>query len=366
MPVLTHLGDQQAGRPAEAAGDSLDAFDHLRIARIIGVGGRIDAAHRRGLRAVAAEGGLHRGGDFAQRGIGSRCLDGEGEEVAVRTARSRFERLQRSPASRLVAFAAHPLDPGDLAAADLVIVDVERIDRRVFIDAVLVDAHDHVLAAVHPRLAGGGGFFNQPLGHAARHCLGHAAQRIHLGDQLARALHQFSGERLDVVGAPQRIDDIGDARLLRQHELRVARDAGGKIGRQRQRLVERVCVKRLGAAQHRRHCFHRGADDVIIGILLLERHARSLAMRAQHLRLGGFRAQPFHDLVPQRAACAHLGHLHEEVHADAPEEGQARGEGVQLQPGFHRAPGVFLAVGQREGEFLHGSRPCLVHMVAGN
>ena len=87
-------------------------------------------------------------------------------------------------------------------------------------------------------------------------------------------------------------------------------------------------------------------------------------MRAQHLRFGVLRPQPFHDIVPQMACGAHLGDLHEEVHADAPEEGQARREGIDVEASFHRALGVFLAVGDGEGQFLHRSRPRLVHMIA--
>ncbi len=89
-------------------------------------------------------------------------------------------------------------------------------------------------------------------------------------------------------------------------------------------------------------------------------------MRAQHLRLGVLRPQPFHDIVPQRARGAHLGDLHEEVHADAPEEGQARRKGIDIEPRFHRALGVFLAVGDGKGQFLHRRRPGFVHVIARN
>jgi hypothetical protein len=39
--------------------------------------------------------------------------------------------------------------------------------------------------------------------------------------------------------------------LLLQDQLRVARDAGRELGRQRHRLVEGVGVQRLGAAEDR-------------------------------------------------------------------------------------------------------------------
>ncbi len=87
-------------------------------------------------------------------------------------------------------------------------------------------------------------------------------------------------------------------------------------------------------------------------------------MGAQHFRLGVLRAQLFHDIVPQYAACAHLGDLHEEVHANAPEERQARREGIDIEAGFHRAFHVFLAVGNGEGQLLYGRRPRFVHVIA--
>ena len=49
------------------------------------------------------------------------------------------------------------------------------------------------------------------------------------------------------------------AALLLQEDLRVAGDAGGEIGRQRQRLVERVGVQRLRVALRRGHRLDHGA-----------------------------------------------------------------------------------------------------------
>src|SRR3546814_2837588 len=68
-----------------------------------------------------------------------------------------------------------------------------------------------------------------------------------------------------IIAAAQRIDDIGHAGLFLDHDLRVARDACGKVGRKRNRFVQRIGVERLGAAQHRRHRLYRGADDVVVG-----------------------------------------------------------------------------------------------------
>ena len=60
---------------------------------------------------------------------------------------------------------------------------------------------------------------------------------------------QLAGQTFDVVGACQRIDHIGDARLVLQDQLRVAGNAAGKIRRQRDGFVEGIGVQALGAAE---------------------------------------------------------------------------------------------------------------------
>jgi hypothetical protein len=61
-------------------------------------------------------------------------------------------------------------------------------------------------------------------------------------------LGEFVGEPLDIERAAPRIGDARRAALLLQEELGVAGDAGGEVGRQRERLVERIGVQRLGMA----------------------------------------------------------------------------------------------------------------------
>ena len=73
-----------------------------------------------------------------------------------------------------------------------------------------------------------------------------------------------------------------------------------------------------------------------------------------------------HHLGPEQARGAQLRHLHEEVHADRPEERQARREGVDVQADLAAAADVLDAVGQGVGELEVGGRPGLLHVVAGN
>ncbi len=87
------------------------------------------------------------------------------------------------------------------------------------------------------------------------------------------------------------------------------------------------------------------------------------AERERHRVLGQER---LHEPCPDDARRAQLGDLHEEVHADAEEEGEARGEGVDVEPAREGRAHVLETVGEREGELLHGSRPRLLHVIAGD
>ena len=87
----------------------------------------------------------------------------------------------------------------------------------------------------------------------------------------------------------------------------------------------------------------------------------------RRLRLLGFaRLEVAHQPRPQRAGGAHLGDLHEEVHADRPEEAEAGREPVDVEPRGDAGAEVLDAVGQRVGELEVGGRPGLLHVVAGD
>ena len=170
----------------------------------------------------------------------------------------------RHAASSRVAFTR--VDPPHLRLADRVIVDVEDLDRVLGFLAVSVDPDDHVLAAIDARRAGGGGFLDHRLGPAGRDRIGHAALGIDALDDLPGFVDQALRQALDIIAAAQRIDDLGHPGLFLDDDLRVAGDPRGEVGRQRDRLVERVGVERLRPAQHRRHRLDRGADDVVVGV----------------------------------------------------------------------------------------------------
>ena len=74
---------------------------------------------------------------------------------------------------------------------------------------------------------------------------------------------------------------FGDAALVRDDLLRAQRQRRGLRGRQRERLVERVGVQRVGAADHRGERLQRGPDDVVVGLLRGQRDAGGLGVEAQ-------------------------------------------------------------------------------------
>ena len=146
--------------------------------------------------------------------------------------------------------------------------------------------------------------------------------------------------------------------------LRATR-AANSLG-ERDRFVERVGVQALRAAEHGGERLDRGADDVVVRVVLGERHAGRLAVRAEHERRRLLRAELLDRPRPQQARGAQLGHLHEEVHADPEEEGQARRELVDVETAFDGRACVLDPVGQREAELLHRGRAGFLHVVAGD
>ena len=89
-------------------------------------------------------------------------------------------------------------------------------------------------------------------------------------------------------------------------------------------------------------------------------------MRAQRQRARVLRIELLHQLRPEQARGAQLRHLHEEVHADRPEERQARREAVDVEAGLDAGAHVFDAVGERVGELEVLRRAGLLHVIAGD
>ena len=152
---------------------------------------------------------------------------------------------------------------------------------------------------------------------------------------------------------------------MRDDLLRPERERRGLGRRQRERLVERVGVQRVGAAEHRRQRLQRRADDVVVRLLRRERDAGRLAVETQLPRSFASCAEPIaHRLRPDPSRGAELRDLLEEVVMHVPEEAEPRREVVDVHPALHALLDVADAVGERERELLGGRRARLADVVA--
>ena len=251
---------------------------------------------------MAGEHRFERVGNLADRGARPRRLDRQCQQIAVAAPRRFGQRRQRLSAALGVAAAPNLVEPRDLRRAHRGVVDIEQVDLGRLARLVFVDADDRLLAAVDRRLAARRGFLDAQFRHAGLDRLGHAAHRLDLVDQRRRRLGQRMGQAFEVIAAAERIDDMGDAGFLGEDQLGVAGDAHRGRGRQGHGLVERIGVQGLGAAQHRRHRLDRGADDVVVRVLLGQADARGLAMRAQRQARRVLRRKLPHQPRPQQRA----------------------------------------------------------------
>ena len=129
---------------------------------------------------------------------------------------------------------------------------------------------------------------------------------------------------LDEVRATERVDDVADAVLVGEDLLRAECDLDGLLARQRQRLVHRVGVQRLRAAEHGGERLDGRANDVVLRLLGRERRAAGLGVEAEHLRARALRLEALlHDLRPDAPRRPELRDLFEEVVVAGEEEAQA-------------------------------------------
>ena len=195
--------------------------------------------------------------------------------------------------------------------------------------------------------------------------LDHPADRVDLLEVLVRVRLQLVGQRLDEVGAAERVDRVGDAGLVRDHLLRAQRDPHGVLARQRERLVVGVRVQRLGAAEHAGERLDRRPHDVVQRLLGGQRHARGLRVEAHQPRLRVARpigvAQLARPDPPRRAI---LGDLLEKVDVGVEEEAQTRREVVDVHPARDLLLDIRQAVLERERQLLRSRRTGLADVVA--
>src|SRR5215212_2127296 len=229
------------------------------------------------VRLVSAEHVAHRAADLAHRGAVLQRLADRRQQVAVAACRL-SQLLEPGVDELLVAVRLERLQPLDLLALGLG-VDAQQVRHLERLVDVLVDADDDVLLLLVALLVAPGRLLDLVLDERDR--VDRAAELVDLRDQLAGALLDLARERLDEVGAGERVDRVGRARLVADDLLRAQRDLRGALGRQRERLVVAVRVQRLRAAADGGEALQRDAHDVVLRLLGGQRHAAGLRVEAQ-------------------------------------------------------------------------------------
>src|SRR5690606_41395186 len=83
------------------------------------------------------------------------------------------------------------------------------------------------------------------------------------------ALPILAGQRFDIVGAAERVDDVGDPAFMLQDQLCIAGDAAGKLGRQRDGFIKAVGMEALRRSEE--HTSELQSRENLVCRLLLEK-----------------------------------------------------------------------------------------------
>ena len=378
VAVLTHLGDVDTRLTTSGGLEVLDLLDDvgelvlvLGAAELLSVG-TLD--HLLG-RSVSAPLGLEGARDLTEGAAGSHGIDGKVEKVVgiVAVTGGLLESggvgksLEAKSDLVVITSLLDLLEAGDLGGADGAVVDLEDIDGILLGELVLVDTDNDILAGVDAGLLSGSGLLDTELGHAGGDGLGHTTESLDLIDDLVGTLDELVGEVLDDVGTTEGIDGLADAGLLLDDELGVTGDSGGELGGETEGLIEGVGVEGLGSTHDGGHGLNGGTDDVVVGVLLGQTVAGGLAVGTEEEGLGVLGVELVSDtLGPDLTGGTHLGNLHVEVHADAPEEGETGADSVGVDSGGLGASDVLDTVGDGEGHLELGVGAGLLHVVAGD
>ena len=116
--------------------------------------------------------------------------------------------------------------------------------------AIAVDADDRLLARLLPERRLIGEIGDVLLEPAFLDQLDRAAALIDLPQDLENALLVFVGQRLDIVGAAERVDHLRNVGLVGDHLLRAQRKPHRVFRRDGEGFVIAVRMERLRAAEH--------------------------------------------------------------------------------------------------------------------
>ena len=176
------------------------------------------------------------------------------------------------------------------------------------------------------------------------------------------------GERLDEVGAGERVHGVGGAGLVGDDLLRAQRDARCALGGQRQRLVEAVRVQRLGAAADGREALERHAHDVVLRLLGGQRHAAGLGVEAASSASACSRRRSARCMMRAhiRRAARNLATSWKTLLWPLKKNARRGPKSSTVEAGVDRGLHVGDPVGEREADLLHGRAALLAHVVAGD
>src|SRR5437763_3565552 len=183
-------------------------------------------------------------------------LDDRRHEVRIALGGG-LERSERGLDRRAVAARAQGSDALDLLLLERR-VDAQDVELRLVVELVAVDADDDPTFSLDLSLIP-----ERRLGDLALEEVlldrGHdPSERADPAEVVVGFSLEPVGQVLQVPGAAERVDGVHHPRLVRDHLLRPEREPDGVLGGERERLVERVRVQGLRAAEHSRERLEGG------------------------------------------------------------------------------------------------------------
>ena len=232
---------------------------------------------------------------------------------------------------------------------------------------VLVYADDDPLAALDLLLQPEAGVGDLALRVVLLDRRDHPAELVDLREIGIGLGLEAVGQRLDEIGAAQRVDRVRHPRLVRDDLLRAQRDPHGPLGRQRKRLIKRIRVQRLGAAEHRRQSLGRRPDDVDQRLLRRQADPRGLGVETHQKRT----------LIPSPIGVAEfarpdpprrpvLRDLLKEIDMRIEKERQPRREIIDSEAALDARLHIRKAVLERKRKLLARRRTRLTNVIARN
>ena len=177
-------------------------------------------------------------------------IDGQSHQVVVQVrtaglARRPGEVGQRGVHRGLIAVGTQTRELVQLFGTHLWSCRPEDVDLLVLRGTVLVDADERLVTGVDPGLGARRRLLDAQLRQALVDGLCHAAGLFDLGNVRPSSFGELRGEPFDVVRKPATDRSGASSQTPAAGRLRIAGDARGEVGRQRDRLVECVGMQRL-------------------------------------------------------------------------------------------------------------------------